>query len=120
MSFYRMLFSTLILGALIITGCDSAGDNVEDEPEPEPTLAIRLVGQLSIPNENPNAIHSDVWGYVDANTGKEILTLKGHDRPVTSVVFSPNGQSVLTGSRDGTAIIWPAVDWRKSRLDERE
>ena len=77
MSFYRMLFSTLIVGALMIAGCDSAGDNVEDEPEPEPTLEIRLVGQLSIPNENPNVIHSDVWGYVDATTGKEYALIGG-------------------------------------------
>ena len=32
---------------------------------------------------------------------------------VTSVSFSPDGRNVLTSSRDGTAIIWLAQDWRK-------
>jgi hypothetical protein len=28
------------------------------------------------------------------------------------VSFSPDGRDVLTSSRDGTAIIWLANDWR--------
>ena len=44
--------------------------------------------------------------------GKEILTLPGHTQEVTSVSFSPDGRSVLTSSRDGTAIIWLAESWR--------
>ena len=43
--------------------------------------------------------------------GKEILTLKGHAQEVTSVAFSDDGSYVVTGSRDGTAIIWLATDW---------
>ena len=40
---------------------------------------------------------------------KEVLTLKGHGRQVTSVTFSPDGVLALTGSRDGTAIVWLAA-----------
>ena len=40
-----------------------------------------------------------------------ILSLSGHSREVTSVVFSPDGLQVLTSSRDGTAILWPAMRW---------
>ena len=47
-------------------------------------------------------------------TGKEILSLPGHTQEVTSVSFSPDGRNVLTSSRDGTAIIWLARDWRKN------
>ena len=43
---------------------------------------------------------------------QEILTLTGHTREVTSVAFSPNGKLVLTGSRDGRAILWLTVDWK--------
>jgi WD40 repeat protein len=50
----------------------------------------------------------------DASTGKEILSLPGHTQEVTSVSFSPDGRNVLTSSRDGTAIIWLARDWRKN------
>ncbi len=101
MSFYRMPFSTLMVGVLIIAGCDSAGDNVEDEPEP--ALKIRLVGQLSILNENPNAIHSDVWGYVDANTGKEYALIGGlgqGTRVMHIVDVSDPAVPVLTASID--------------------
>jgi WD40 repeat protein len=40
---------------------------------------------------------------------KELLTLKGHSRALTSVAFSPAGDGVLTASRDGLAILWPAL-----------
>jgi eukaryotic-like serine/threonine-protein kinase len=46
--------------------------------------------------------------------GTEILTLKGHTGEVTTVSFSPDGRSVLTGSLDGTLILWPTADWNQS------
>jgi hypothetical protein len=45
---------------------------------------------------------------------KEILTLTEHNRAVTSVAFSPDGRQVLTGSRDGRAILWHSVNWQGS------
>ena len=47
----------------------------------------------------------------DVPQAKEILTLSGHTREVTSVAFSPDGKSVLTASQDQTAILWLAMDW---------
>lgn len=41
---------------------------------------------------------------------REIFSLRGHTREVTDVVFSPNGRFVVTGSKDGTAVLWPASD----------
>ncbi len=49
----------------------------------------------------------------DALTGKEILTLKGHSQEVTCVNASTSGRYVLTSSRDGTTVVWLAVDWTK-------
>jgi WD40 repeat protein len=46
----------------------------------------------------------------DRKAPKELLTLKGHTRSVTSAAFSPDEDSVLTASRDGVAILWPAID----------
>jgi WD40 repeat protein len=47
---------------------------------------------------------------------KEILSLAGHLREVTTVAFSQNGEKefdVLTGSRDGKAILWLTTgDWK--------
>jgi hypothetical protein len=47
-----------------------------------------------------------VW---EADSGKELLTLKGHSDVVTSVACSPDGLRVATGSSDGTARVWDAA-----------
>jgi len=45
----------------------------------------------------------------DAATGKELFTLAGHIRGVASVVFSPDGTRIATGSDDKTARVWDAA-----------
>ncbi|MCI0359577.1 MAG: hypothetical protein L0211_13965, partial [Planctomycetaceae bacterium] len=40
---------------------------------------------------------------------KELLSLKGHTRGLTSVSFAPDGRSALTAARDGLTILWPAA-----------
>ena len=42
---------------------------------------------------------------------KEILSLKGHTREITSVSFSDDGQYVLSSGNDGKAIVWLASPW---------
>lgn len=42
----------------------------------------------------------------------ELLTLKGHSRDVTAVACSKDGQNILSGSLDGTMILWPAAAWQ--------
>jgi WD40 repeat protein/GNAT superfamily N-acetyltransferase len=44
-----------------------------------------------------------VW---DLSTGLELQTLSGHTSFITSLVFSPDGSQLLTGSLDGTACLW--------------
>jgi hypothetical protein len=46
-----------------------------------------------------------VW---DAQTGKELLTLKGHTDWVTSVAFSADGTRIVSGSMDQTVKVWDA------------
>ena len=99
MSFYRILLFTLSVGVLAVVGCDSGGNTLDEAPDPE----IRLVGQLAIENENPNAISSDVWGYVDANTGKEYALIGGlgqGTRVMNIVDVSDPAVPVLTASID--------------------
>ena len=48
-----------------------------------------------------------IW---NAETGEEIKTLKGHFDAVTSVSFSPDGQRLVSGSRDNTIKLWSDFD----------
>ncbi|HAM23804.1 MAG TPA: hypothetical protein DCQ04_16375, partial [Actinobacteria bacterium] len=44
----------------------------------------------------------------DAASGNELFTIFGHTDPVTSVVYSANGSSIV-GINGGTAIVWDAT-----------
>ena len=45
----------------------------------------------------------DIW---DVALGTQLCQLRGHDTRVTSVMFSPDGSWVLSGSEDGTVKLW--------------
>ena len=44
----------------------------------------------------------------NADTGKHQQTLKGHIAPVESVAFSPDGNTIVSGSEDNTIRLWNA------------
>jgi WD40 repeat protein/class 3 adenylate cyclase/energy-coupling factor transporter ATP-binding protein EcfA2 len=46
-----------------------------------------------------------IW---EVASGKPLVILSGHHKPVDSVDFSPDGTRIATGSNDGTARIWDA------------
>jgi WD40 repeat protein/serine/threonine protein kinase len=75
---------------------------------------IRVVAYSSGPDGKWLASASEqdstvrVWGQA---TGRELQRLEGHRRPVTSVAFLPDGH-LVSGSLDGTVIVWSIADGR--------
>ena len=45
----------------------------------------------------------------DVESGKELITFKGHTKELNSVVFSPDGKRLATGSLDGNVKLWDVV-----------
>lgn len=67
-------------------------------PEPSPTQndgALAASGGLDVVGR--------LW---DVRTGRNVLTLEGHIKPILSMDFSPNGYLLATGSMDNTARIY--------------
>ena len=44
-----------------------------------------------------------IW---DVTTGKSIQTFRGHSDVVRSIAYSPNGNSIASGSEDATVKLW--------------
>ncbi len=55
---------------------------------------------FSVGNYNKDMISGDT------NTKQEICTLRGHHGDVNSLVFSPDGQTLYSGSNDKTIKVW--------------
>ncbi len=69
-----------------------------------PSGTIAVIGgssDLDSYHANTNSLH-----IYNISTGKEITALKGHTAPATDVVFSPDGEKVISGSDDNTIKMW--------------
>jgi len=71
-------------------------------------------GQLALVSGAASSSGGDgmtmIW---NPRTGEKAQTLTGHGGAVTSAAFGPGGTRVLTGSRDGWAILWDAKSGEK-------
>jgi RNA polymerase sigma factor (sigma-70 family) len=55
----------------------------------------------------------------DAADGKEIRILRGHQKWISSVVFSPDGKTVASGGKDGTVRLWETATGKEIRTLKR-
>ena len=56
-----------------------------------------------------------IWLY-DTASHQEIALLTGHTDWVTSVSFSPDGNTLASGSRDNTVRLWDATTGARKRI----
>ncbi len=71
---------------------------------PVRTVAVSPDGRMIVSGEGSSS-HGELklW---DAQTSREILTLRGHSSTVTAVAFSRDGKRIVSGSRDKTLKVW--------------
>ena len=51
----------------------------------------------------------------DVATRRRITTLEGHARSVTHVALSPDRMNLVSGSEDGTILLWDISEWTRPR-----
>ena len=95
-----------------VTGTTSQYDTHEPNIEKvvfSPKLTRFVTISKVVTNAETSATASDqvakLW---DGTTGRAIATLSGHTASITDVVFSPDGEVVVTVSRDRTCRVWSA------------
>jgi WD40 repeat protein len=63
----------------------------------------RLIAAASGTSDLVPAGAAQVW---DAATGREILTVRGHENAILAVAFSPDGKRLFTAGQDRTIRVW--------------
>lgn len=74
--------------------------------------------ESSIPDPDMTAVpdvRSFDWYLLWRQMHDEKLTLTGHGNDVTSVLFSPDGRTLVSGDADGTVRIWDAAEEKEIR-----
>jgi WD40 repeat protein len=86
------------------------GDVVSAAFSPDGTRIVTASGSVATDRYANDDNTARIW---DAATGTELAILRGHEGPVHSAVFSPDGSRIVTASNDNTARIWDAANGKE-------
>ncbi len=70
---------------------------------PDGRLAASAGGSFFEPREVEEPRQIRVW---DVATGKQVAHFEGHGADVTSLAFAPDGSTLVSGTWDGTVLVW--------------
>jgi WD40 repeat protein len=91
--------------------------NFGEQPELRiSTVAISPDGKMIASGSWFREICDDKVHLWEVATGSERCQLAGHQYAIDSLVFSPDGTSLISGGRDGTALVW---DLKSLPLEQR-
>jgi WD40 repeat protein/tRNA A-37 threonylcarbamoyl transferase component Bud32 len=64
----------------------------------------------------PASLRHWEWNYLKRLCHGELVTLKGHNRPVLALAFSPDGRHLVSGGWDQTINVWGGLTGEKIRV----
>jgi RNA polymerase sigma factor (sigma-70 family) len=109
----RLKLATAFLLAVGLVAAAAAGRVIcqtqgVDEPNPPKDAQTTRAGQRGDqqPRDRPQKEKTPGASAPVAVEPKERATLKGHNRPVRSVAFTPDGQTLASGGGEGTVKLW--------------
>ena len=107
----KCLFLICLFLSFVLFPLNATAQNYSQWSLPEGATARLGKGSISgitfSPDSTQFAVANSVgiWIY-NVHTGQELNLLVGHTAPVSSVCYSPDGKTLVSGSLDGTVGVW--------------